>query len=107
MRPTVLKLTALILVLCSISSVTNAQNKLNVVTTSVPFLRISPDARSGGMGDIGIATSPDAYSGLWNGGKVAFNTIKGGVGATYTPWLHDVVNDVFLASLAGYYKFAD
>lgn len=106
MRPTALKLTAVILLFCGISSAVTAQ-KLNVVTTSVPFLRISPDARSGGMGDIGVATSPDIYSGLWNGGKVAFNTNKGGIGATYTPWLHDVVNDVYLASLAGYYKFAD
>jgi len=71
MRPTALKLTAVILLFCGISSAVTAQQvtKLNVVTTSVPFLRISPDARSGGMGDIGIATSPDAYSGLWNGLK--------------------------------------
>ncbi len=106
MRPTALKLTAAILLFCGITSSVNAQ-KLNVVTTAVPFLRISPDARSGGMGDIGIATSPDAYSGLWNGGKTAFNTVRGAVGATYTPWLHDVVNDVYLATLAGYYKFED
>jgi hypothetical protein len=59
------------------------------------------------MGDLGLATSPDAYSGLWNGGKVAFNQSKGGIGATYTPWLKDLVNDVYLASLAGYYKFED
>jgi len=107
MRPTALKLTAGILLFCGLSTTVKAQDKLNVVTTAVPFLRISPDARSGGMGDLGIATSPDIYSGLWNGGKVAFNTNKGGIGATYTPWLHDVVNDVFLASLAGYYKFQD
>jgi len=108
MRPTALKLTAGFLLLCGLSSTVKAQvEPLNVVTTAVPFLRISPDARSGGMGDLGVATSPDAYSGLWNVGKVAFNTGKGGVGATYTPWLKDLVNDVYLASLAGYYKFAD
>jgi hypothetical protein len=56
------------------------------------------------MGDMGVATSPDAYSGLWNIGKVAFNQSKGGIGATYTPWLKDIVNDVYLASVAGYYK---
>ena len=106
MRPTALKLTAVILLVCGFATV-NAQNKINVVTTAVPFLRISPDARSGGMGDIGIATSADQYAGLWNGAKVAFNESKGGVGATYTPWLKDVANDVFLASLAGYYKFDD
>jgi hypothetical protein len=106
MRPTALKLTAVILLFCGISTAVKAQ-KLNVVTTAVPFLRISPDARSGGMGEVGIATSPDAYSGIWNVGKVAFNESKTGIGATYTPWLKDVANDVFLATLAGYYKFDD
>jgi len=108
MRPTALKLTASILLLCGLSSTIQAQvEPINVVTTAVPFLRISPDARSGGMGDLGVATSPDQYSGLWNMGKVAFNQSKGGVGATYTPWLKDLVNDVYLASLTGYYKFDD
>jgi hypothetical protein len=80
---------------------------INVVTTAVPFLRISPDARSGGMGDLSIATSPDASSSYFNLGKVSFNTSPGGVNLTYTPWLKKLVNDVYLASLAGYYKFAD
>ncbi|MBK5269625.1 MAG: type IX secretion system outer membrane channel protein PorV, partial [Bacteroidia bacterium] len=74
-------------------------------TTAVPFLRISPDARSGGMGDLGVATSPDAGAGLWNMGKVAFNQSQGAIMATYTPWLKNIVSDVYLASLAGYYKF--
>ncbi len=108
MRPTALKLTAGILLFCGLNTTVKAQtDPLNVVTTAVPFLRISPDARSGGMGDLGVATSPDTYAGLWNGGKVAFNTGKGGIAATYTPWLKDVANDVYLATLAGYYKFAD
>lgn len=105
MRPTALKLTAGLLLFCGLSSAVKAQvEPINVVTTAVPFLRISPDARSGGMGDLGVATSPDAYSGLWNIGKVAFNQSKGGVGATYTPWLKDLVNDVYLASVTGFYK---
>ncbi len=108
MRPTALKLTAGILLFCGLTSSVKAQvDPINVVTTAVPFLRISPDARSGGMGELGIATSPDQYAGLWNMGKVAFNTSKGGVGATYTPWLKDLVNDVYLASLSGYYKIDD
>lgn len=108
MRPTALKLTAGLLLFCGLNTNVIAQaDPINVVTTAVPFLRISPDARAGGMGDLGVATSPDTYSGLWNGAKVAFNTGKGGVGATYTPWLKDVANDVYLATLAGYYKFAD
>ncbi len=106
MRPTALKLTAGFLLFCGLSSTVKAQvDPINVVTTAVPFLRISPDARSGGMGDIGIATTPDAISGLWNVGKVAFNSSKGGIIATYTPWLKNIVNDVYLANLAGYYKF--
>ncbi|TMI70097.1 MAG: type IX secretion system outer membrane channel protein PorV [Bacteroidetes bacterium] len=109
MRPTALKLTAGILLICVTFSGLQAQDikPINVVTTAVPFLRISPDARAGGMGDIGVATAPDASAGFWNIGKVAFNESKGGIAATYTPWLKDLVNDVYLASLAGYYKFND
>jgi hypothetical protein len=109
MRTTAFKLTAILLI-CGFSITTIAQSSvepINVVTTAVPFLRISPDARSGGMGDIGLATSPDASSPFWNIGKTVFNTSKGGLVATYTPWLKDLVNDVYLASLSGYYKFDD
>jgi hypothetical protein len=108
MRPTALKLSAAILLFCGLSSVIKAQvEPINVVTTAVPFLRISPDARAGGMGELGVATIPDANAGLWNMGKVAFNQSKGGLSATYTPWLKDLVNDVYLLNLAGYYKFDD
>ena len=89
---------------------TNAQtnNTINVVTTAVPFLRISPDARAGGMGDLGIATSPDANSNFWNIAKTPFNTNKAGIAISYTPWLKDLgLGDVYLASLAGYYKLDD
>jgi Type IX secretion system protein PorV len=107
MRPTALKLTAGFLLFCGLSSTVKAQvEPINVVTTAVPFLRISPDARSGGMADMGVATSPDLASGFWNVGKVAFNQ-NSGVVATYTPWLKDLVNDVYLASLAGVYKMDD
>lgn len=81
---------------------------LNVVTSAVPFLRISPDARAGGMGDVGIATSPDANSAFWNLAKTPFNKAKSGVSFTYTPWLKDLgLNDVYLASGTGYYKLDD
>lgn len=101
-----IKLTALVLLLGSATSYVNAQaNSINVVTSAVPFLRISPDARGGGMGDVGIATAPDANTSFWNLAKTPFNKTKGGVGLTYTPWLQDLgLNDVYLASLAGYYK---
>lgn len=103
-----IKITALLLLMGSTTSVVNAQsqaNTINVVTSAVPFLRISPDARSGGMGDVGIATLPDANSAFWNLAKTPFNTNKGGVALTYTPWLKDLgLNDVYLASAAGFYK---
>lgn len=97
------------MVLGSIAIGANGQvNRLNVVTSAVPFLRISPDARSGGMGDVGIATSPDANSVYWNLAKTAFATSKGGATLTYTPWLKDLgLNDVYLATAAGYFKLDD
>ena len=109
MRPTAFRLTAIILILVGISGTTKAQNdtRLNVVTTAVPFLRISPDARSAGMGDLAIATAPDANASFWNLAKVPFNTTKGGISASYTPWLKDILNDVYMAALAGYVKIAD
>jgi hypothetical protein len=81
---------------------------INVVTTAVPFLRISPDARAGGMGDLGVATSPDANSSFYNIAKTPFASHPIGIGLTYTPWLKDLgLNDVYLLSAAGYYKFND
>jgi hypothetical protein len=109
MRPTALKLTAVILILCGLMPAIKAQNAdpINVVTTAVPFLRISPDARAAGMGDLALATSPDANASFWNLGKIPFNEAKGGISASYTPWLKDILNDVYMASLAGFYKFDD
>lgn len=80
-------------------------SSINVVTSAVPFLRISPDARAGGMGDLGVATSPDANSQFYNVSKYTFATSPYGLAVTYTPWLKDLgLNDVYLASLAGYYQ---
>ncbi len=103
-----LKSAALVLlgsVLSAGAALAQNANSLNVVTTAVPFLRISPDARAGGMGDIGLATSPDANSTFFNLAKTPFATENAAIAATYTPWLKDLgLNDVYLASLAGYYK---
>lgn len=108
MRLTALKLTASILLVCGLTANVFAQtDPINVVTTAVPFLRISPDARSGGMGEMGVATSPDSYSGVWNIAKVAFNQSNARISATYTPWMKDLVNDVYLASLTGFKKLDD
>jgi Type IX secretion system protein PorV len=80
-------------------------NTLNVTTTAVPFLRISPDARAGGMGDLGLATSPDAASSFYNLSKTPFAKKDIGIGLTYTPWLKDLgLNDVYLLAASGYKK---
>lgn len=83
-------------------------NGINVTTTAVPFLRISPDARAGGMGDLGVATSPDAASGFYNLSKTPFAKKDIGIGLTYTPWLKDLgLNDVYLLAASGYKKLDD
>lgn len=73
-----------------------------VITTTVPFILISPDARSGALGDAGVALSPDANSLHWNPAKFAFVEDEGGVSTSITPWLRQLVNDVNFAYLAGY-----
>jgi len=78
-----------------------------VISTAVPFLTISPDARSGGMGDVGVATTPDAYSMFWNPAKYAFIDKSFGFGIGYVPWLRNLVNDIGLASVVGFGKFGD
>lgn len=77
---------------------------LNTVSTAVPFLRIAPDARSGGMADVGIAITPDANSIFWNASKMAFIEKNSGLSITYTPWLRNLVNDIFLADITGFWK---
>ena len=109
MKKVILKLTALI-TLIGVTYAAGAQsaNPINVVTTAVPFLRISPDARSGGMGDVGVATIPDASSVFWNQAKIPFAKSKSEIGLNYTPWLKGLdLNDVYLVSAAGYGKIDD
>lgn len=81
---------------------------INVVTTAVPFLRISPDARAGGMGELSTATSPDVNSQFYNLAKYPFAGAKSAAGLTYTPWLKDLgLNDVFMATASGYTQFGE
>jgi hypothetical protein len=80
------------------------QVTVNTVTTSVPFVRIAPDARAGAMGDVAIATSPDINSIYQNASKLAFVEGDYGVAIHYTPWLRALVNDINMVSLNGYYK---
>jgi len=74
-------------------------NDSRVITTGVPFLLIASDARAAGMGDLGVATSADAYSQHWNPSKYAFSESKSGIGVSYTPYLSKLVNDIFLANV--------
>ena len=105
MKIAIPKLTAFVVMVVSAINLHAQTNSINVVTTAVPFLRISPDARSGGMGDVGIATLPDANSSFWNQAKIPFATSKAAIAVTYTPWLKGLdLNDVYLACLAGYYQ---
>ncbi|MBE6326517.1 MAG: type IX secretion system outer membrane channel protein PorV [Bacteroidales bacterium] len=88
----------------------NAESKgdyFNPLQTAVPSLSIAPDARGGGMGDVGAATSADVYSQYWNPSKYATIDGKGGIAISYTPWLREIVNDINLAYLVGYYKLDD
>jgi Type IX secretion system protein PorV len=102
------KLAAVIFLLGSMSAAKAQTQSINVVTTAVPFLRISPDARAGGMGDLGVATSADANSAFYNLSKTPFAKSPYGVGLTYTPWLKDLgLNDVYLLAFSGYYKLDD
>lgn len=78
--------------------------QINTITTAVPFLLIAPDARAGGMGDYGVATSPDASATHWNPSKLAFADKKVGISISYTPWLRALVNDINLGHVAIYTK---
>ena len=81
----------------------NAQSS-NVLNTAVPFLLIAPDARATGMGNAGIATSPDVHSIFWNTSKLAFLQNQFGVSLSYTPWLHEVSSDFYLFDASSYWK---
>lgn len=87
-----------------------AQDKLdmfNPVNTSVTSQMIAPDARAAGMGDVGVATDPDVNSQYWNPAKYPFCISRAGVSLNYTPWLRQLVSDMDLAYLSGYYRIGD
>lgn len=82
-------------------------SNINTITTAVPFLSITPDSRSGAMGDAGVALSPDANSIHWNASKLAFATKDHGFSVSYTPWLSRLVPDISLTYLSGYKRIDD
>lgn len=101
-------LAALLLVV--VSSGVSAQEKTDIFNperNSVTSQTIAPDARAAGMGDVGAATDPDVNSQYWNPAKYPFCISRAGVAVNYTPWLRQLVSDMDLANLAGYYRIGD
>lgn len=82
-------------------------NMFNPINTSVTSQTIAPDARAAGMGDVGAATDPDVVSQYWNPAKYPFTISRAGVSLNYTPWLRQLVPDIDLAYLVGYYRIGD
>ena len=85
----------------------DVKNQLNPVYHGVTSLAIAPDARAGGLGDIGAATDPDVNSQYWNPAKYPFCISRAGVSLNYTPWLRQLVNDIDLANITGYYRLGE
>ena len=87
-------------VLFALSGTLNAQDEVNAITTAVPFLNIAGDARAAGLGEQGVATSPDVYGVQWNPAKLAFLERKNNIGVNYTPYLSSLVDDIGIANLS-------
>ncbi|MBF6609461.1 MAG: PorV/PorQ family protein, partial [Flavobacterium sp.] len=95
-----MKKIAILLILMFSIHFSNAQDR--VITTGVPFLLVAADARSAGLADQGVATSPDAFSQQYNPAKFAFASEAMGISVSYTPYLTDLVNDISLGQLTYY-----
>lgn len=96
-----------LLTLLALPAAAQKEDFFNPVNTSVTSQTIAPDARSAGLGDVGVATDPDVVSQYWNPAKYPFTISRAGVALNYTPWLRELVNDMDLAYLAGYYRIGD
>lgn len=92
---------------CMKSLAQDVKNQLNPIYYGVTSLAIAPDARAGAMGDVGAATDPDVNSQYWNPAKYPFCISRAGVALNYTPWLRQLVSDIDLANLTGYYRIGD
>ncbi len=103
-NPKFFVLTALAGLVLNVTPLKAQTDRQMTITTAVPFLLIAPDARGGSMGETGVASDPDVNSMHWNPAKFAFLDKGFGLAASYTPWLSDVVDDIGLGYVAGYYK---
>ncbi len=100
-------LTIVLLLMTVIARSQDAKSQFNPIEHAVISQTIAPDARAAGMGDIGAATDPDVNSQYWNPAKYPFCISRAGVALNYTPWLRQLVNDIDLAYVAGYYRIGD
>lgn len=96
-----------LLVLTVSAKAQDVKNQLNPIYHGANSLAIAPDARAGGMGDIGAASDPDVNSQYWNPAKYPFCISRAGVSLNYTPWLRQLTNDIALANITGYYRLGD
>lgn len=96
-----------LLVLTVSAKAQDVKNQLNPIYHGANSLAIAPDARSGGMGDIGAASDPDVNSQYWNPAKYPFCISRAGISLNYTPWLRQITNDIDLANITGYYRLGD
>ena len=98
------------LLFCALTAVADDEDKntmFNPVEHAVISQTIAPDARSAGMGDVGAATDPDVNSQYWNLAKYPFCVSRAGIALNYTPWLRQLVYDIDLAYVSGYYRIGD
>jgi len=95
----------LTLLTISVQAFSQAEEDSNPIVAAVPSLTISPDARGAGMGDVGAATNADVSSQYWNPAKFVFAESNAGLSFSFTPWLRQLVDDINLTYLTGYYKF--
>ena len=103
----ILTIIALVCVAISALAADSKTSMFNPIHTAMVSNNIAPDARAGGMGDVGAATDPDVASQYWNPAKYPFCISRAGVQLSYTPWLRQLVNDMNLAYLSGYYRIGD
>lgn len=107
MKKVLLSLATVAFLAVSAQAAKTVDETMNPLITAMPSLSIAPDARSAGMGDIGVATDADLNSLHWNPAKYSYMQSAGGITANYTPWLRKLVSDIDLAHIAGYYNFGD
>lgn len=107
MKKKVIYMTLALLLMSVTTAMAQKEDIFNPINTSVTSQSIAPDARAAGMGDAGVATDPDVVSQYWNPAKYPFTISRAGVALNYTPWLRQLVSDMDLAYLAGYYRIGD